>query len=75
MKKNIVEENRENDEKHNDENYNYITDRSFEASRLQGFCNRNRNFNIQLRKFNSEYRKVMFLILFDLNEFIWYGIL
>ena len=34
MKKNIVEENSENDEEHNDENdenYNYITDRSFEA--------------------------------------------
>ena len=37
MKKNIVEENSENDEEHNDENeenYDYITDRSFEASRL-----------------------------------------
>ena len=47
MKKNIVEENSENDEEHNDENdenYDYITDRSFEASRLRGFCNRNRNF-------------------------------
>ena len=33
-KKNIVEENSENDEEHNDENYDYITDRSFEASRL-----------------------------------------
>ena len=69
-KKNIVEENSENDEEHNDENdeetdenYAYITDRSFEASklrsfeasRLRGFCNRNRNFNIQLRKFNSGY--------------------
>ena len=34
MKKNIVEENSENDEEHNDENdenYDYITDRSFEA--------------------------------------------
>ena len=30
-KKNIVEENSENDEEHNDENYDYITDRSFEA--------------------------------------------
>ena len=27
---------------------------SFEASKLRGFCNRNRNFNIRLRKFNSE---------------------
>ena len=57
MKKNIVEENSENDEEHNDEendeNYDYITDRNFEASRLRGFCNRNQNFNIQLRKFNS----------------------
>ena len=37
MKKNIVEENSENDEEHNDENdenYDYITNRSFEASRL-----------------------------------------
>ena len=36
-RKNIVEENSENDEEHNDENdenYDYITDRSFEASRL-----------------------------------------
>ena len=41
MKKNIVEENSENDEvlndendEENDKNYDYITDRSFEASRL-----------------------------------------
>ena len=60
MKKNIVEENSENDEEHNDENdeendenYDYIIDRSFEASKLRGFCNHNRNFNIWLRKFNS----------------------
>ena len=41
MKKNIAEENSENNEEHNDkndeesdENYDFITDRSFEASRL-----------------------------------------
>ena len=36
-KKNIVEENSENDEEHNDENdenYDYITDRSFKTSSL-----------------------------------------
>ena len=65
---NEKKENRENDEEHNDdnddENYDYITNRSFEASKLQGFCNRNRNFNIRLRKFNYGYdlRSLKFIL-------------
>ena len=40
MKKNIVEENSENDEEpndENDENYDYIIDPSFEALKLRSF--------------------------------------
>ena len=33
------------------------------ASKLQGFCNRNQNFNIRLRKFNSECIYVVFFLL------------
>ena len=62
MKENIFEENSEKDEEGNEENdeenyenYDYITDRSFEASRLRGFCNQNRNFNSRLQKFNSRF--------------------
>ena len=42
------DENDEENEEENDENL-WPT----EASKLRGFCNRNRNFNIRLRKFNS----------------------
>ena len=56
MKKNIVEESTENDVEYNDENdENYGLIKPTKASKLQGFCNRNRNFNIPLRKFNSAY--------------------
>ena len=47
-RKNIVEENSENDE-----NIMMKIMTIYNRPKLRGFCNHNRNFNIRLRKFNS----------------------